>query len=623
MNTIYPFEPYRDPGPRYARTRVFSVYIPMRDGVRIAADVYLPAGIPSGERIPTILHQTRYWRSISLRAPFRWLSSGEGDSIAVTRKGKDFFVRRGYALVIADVRGTGASFGVSHHPWEAVTVQDASQILDWIAAQPWSNGMVAGIGVSYLGTTAELLLATAHPALRAVIPQFNHPDSFLDIGMPGGLLNERFIRAWAKLNDALDLNRPSVAFGRAANMVIEGVSPVGGRSGLVELREAIKMRPENATVADLEYLARCTFRDQAHPVKGYTMDDQVVMRDSARLPESARFRDPILASKVPVYGWASWMDAGTGNAALRRFLTLSGPQQVTIGAWNHGGANQSSPYQQGKVPLAPPREVQQLEILRFLDCALKDFPAAESEYPVHYYTIGAEQWQSSPTWPPPGVQMERWYLGPNHSLLPECPVDTTQDEYAVDYRASTGKYNRWWELGVAERQPVQYGDRAAQKPFLLGFESAPLDRDIEISGTPVITLHVASTEPDGAFIVYLEDVFPDGRIVYLTEGELRAINRKVAPKGQSPYRLLEPFHTFRAADALPLVPGEVAEITFGLLPISALIRRGHRLRVSLAGHDEGTFPRTPAQGNPVWTVMLGGTYASSIELPVKRDRVGW
>jgi putative CocE/NonD family hydrolase len=371
------------------------------------------------------------------------------------------------------------------------------------------------------------------------------------------------------------------------------------------------MHAENASVADLQH--PIAFRDEPHRIKGYSMDDQSVMR----------FRDQLLASRVPVYGWASWMDAGTGNAALRRFLTLSGPQRVTIGAWNHGGANQSSPYQQGKVPLSPQPKVQQMEILRFLDCALKDLSAAESEYPVHYYTTGAEEWRSSPTWPPPEIKMERWYFGLNRSLLPDQPVETGREDYAVDFRASTGKYNRWWELGVVERQPVQYGDRAAQKPYLLGFESAPLQADIEITGTPVVTLHVASTEPDGAFIVYLEDVFPDGRIVYITEGELRAIHRKVTPAEQSPYRLLEPYHTFRAADAMPLVPGEVAEITFGLLPISAQIRRGHRLRVSLAGHDEGTFPRTPAQGSPVWTVMLGGLQASAIDLPVKRDRPGW
>jgi putative CocE/NonD family hydrolase len=494
---------------------------------------------------------------------------------------------------------------VARHPWEVVTVRDASEILDWIVAQDWSNGRVAGIGVSYLGTTAELLLATGHPALKAVIPQFNHPDSYQDIAMPGGLYNQRFIRAWSELNEQLDQNRIAGSFGRIGRLTMQGVRPAGGASGLADLREAVKMHAGNASVADLDFLS--PFRDEPHPQKGYSMDDQVVMR----------FREQILASRVPVYGWASWMDAGTGRAALRRFLTYSGPQQVTIGAWNHAGANQSSPYQVGRAALSPPTAAQQVEILRFLDCWLKDTSSAGGGQPVRYYTMGAEEWQSSPTWPPPGTRKLRWYFAPAGRLETERPEEAGQDTYQVDWRASSGRYNRWWELGVAEGQPVQYPDRAAQKACLLGYESAPLEQDMEITGTPVVSLHVSSSTPDCAFIVYLEDVFPDGRIVYLTEGELRAIHRRTAPAEDSPYRLLEPYHTFRKADALPLVPGEAAEITFGMLPLSALVRKGHRLRVALAGHDEGTFPRIPAQGTPVWTVLLGGIRASGIDLPVR------
>jgi len=94
---------------------------------------------------------------------------------------KAFLVRNGYAMVYVDVRGTGASFGTLRYPWDPLCIQDASEILDWIIAQPWSNGRVAGLGISYLGTTAELLLATRHPALKAVIPMYNHPDPYVDI----------------------------------------------------------------------------------------------------------------------------------------------------------------------------------------------------------------------------------------------------------------------------------------------------------------------------------------------------------------------------------------------------------------------------------------------------------
>ncbi len=112
---------------------------------------------------------------------------------------------------------------------------------------------------------------------------------------------------------------------------------------------------------------------------------------------------------------------------------------------------------------------------------------------------------------------------------------------------------------------------------------------------------------------YLEDLFPDGRIVGLTEGQLRSIHRRISSE-PAPYRLSVPYHTFYREDAWPLVLGELAEISFGLLPVSALIQKGHRLRVALAGHDAGTFPRVPANGTPVWEVSWG----SEILLPIKK-----
>lgn len=590
----------------YRGMDVRSLYITVRDGTRLAADLYLPKGLPPSAKIPTILTQTRYWRSMELRAPFRWVLRSEGDQMPLTQAGKRFFVERGYAMLFVDVRGTGASFGACRYAWEPVTVLDAYDLLDWITAQTWSNGRVGGMGVSYLGTTAELLLATRHPALRAVVPQFNHPDSFVDVAMPGGLLNRRFIYAWTELNESLDQNRFPAIYPGITRILGRGVSPVGGAKGIAELREAVRNRTENACLADLDVEA--DFRDDRHPVRGFSMNDQVVMR----------FRDVIMEARVPVLGWASWMDAGTGNAALRRFLTLPGLQMAVVGAWNHGGANQSSPYQPG-AKLNPPPEVQYQFILRFFDGLLKEDSGHTLESCVHYFTLGAEQWQSSPTWPPSGVQSERWYLGPEGALLPQKPDVDGEDHYMVDFRASTGAFNRWWELGVLQRRPVVYGDRAVQKPFVLGYESAPLEENIEISGTPVIHLYVTSSEPDCAFYVYLEDVFPDGRIVYLTEGQLRAIHRKVRPAEESPYVLQAPHYSFCKEDALPLVPGEPAEIAFGLLPVSARIKKGHRIRVSISGHDEGTFPRIPAQGSPEWVVHRKDGMLSSIELPIKRS----
>jgi putative CocE/NonD family hydrolase len=129
-------------------------------------------------------------------------------------------------------------------------------------------------------------------------------------------------------------------------------------------------------------------------------------------------------------------------------------------------------------------------------------------------------------------------------------------------------------------------------------------------------LYVTSTEPDGAFIVYLEDVHPGGKVTYITEGVLRAIHRRVYSESVKD-KLELPQHTYLREDGEPLKPGEPAELSFCLLPTSVLLKAGHRLRLSIAGHDKGTFPRIPAQGNPVVTVLRNRIYCSSIDLPVR------
>jgi putative CocE/NonD family hydrolase len=132
-----------------------------------------------------------------------------------------------------------------------------------------------------------------------------------------------------------------------------------------------------------------------------------------------------------------------------------------------------------------------------------------------------------------------------------------------------------------------------------------------------VTLHAASTHPDGAFIVYLEDVAPDGDVTYVTEGQLRAVMRRVT--GDPPlYWKPGPHRSELRADAAPLVPGEVAEITLGLWATSVLIRKGHRIRVAIAGADADTFLRYPRDGGvPTLSVQRGAAYPSRIELPTR------
>jgi putative CocE/NonD family hydrolase len=599
-----PFGPYLELPPAYPSMQVYSVYIPTRDGTRLAADVYLPAPLAHGTRLPTILEQTRYWRSTQYRPPVSWFFPKTGEALSFFRKEKAFFTSHGYAMLVVDVRGTGASFGVWRFPWEPVTVLDTYDIIDWIVQQSWSDGLVAGYGLSYPGNCAELLLATEHPAVKAVVPQFNHPDPFTDIGFPGGLLNERFVRAWGQMDINLDLNLPPESFSKLMQYFVRGVRPVNGRLGSAELKQAVSMHHENGKLHGLP--AGLVFRDDKHPLAGFSADDEAPVRYAAA----------IQSSNVPVLGWASWMDAGTGQAALRRYLTYAGPQRAVIGAWNHGGIKVASPYLPEDIPLSPRLSIKRREILRFFNGWMKPDVENAPESALIYYTSGSEDWHATHQWPPHRIEPRTWYFSEGRRLLPQEPTGAGEDVYAVDFRATSGVFNRWWELGVAEGRSVNYNDRSTQSEFVLSYETDQLERDIEMSGSPVLTLFVDSSEPDSAFYAYLEDVCPDGKILCIDEGELRAVHRKQLDP-PSAYFANIPYHSFCQLDALPLEPGKVGDVSFALLPMSVVVRRGHRLRLSLAGHDDGNFERVPPNGQPVWKIQRSREHPSRLTLPIR------
>ena len=164
-----------------------------------------------------------------------------------------------------------------------------------------------------------------------------------------------------------------------------------------------------------------------------------------------------------------------------------------------------------------------------------------------------------------------------------------------------------------------YPDRADEDKKLLTYTGAPLESDLEITGTPVLTIEMSSTASDGALHAYLEDVSGQGRVTRVDEGVFRIINRKEVDPKRLPYEPIGPAHSFLRKDAEPLTPGKPAKIRFSLLPTSILLRKGHRIRVALAGADAAVFQRYPPEGIPTWTVRRERLMPSFIELPIKRS----
>jgi putative CocE/NonD family hydrolase len=434
-----------------------------------------------------------------------------------------------------------------------------------------------------------------HPAIKAIVPRFPDFDPYADLYFPGGVFHVAFGKEWSRSvkNQDLNLKRGDPP---------RGVKPVDADKDGSLLAAAVEARREAPEVYD--GLRDITFRDDRPQAWGVSMMDWSI---HTRVEDVER-------SGTPIFSWGGWLDAGTAAGVLHRFATLSNPQKAIIGPWSHGGGHHASPYRPPDFETVPSREVQLDESLCYFDRYLRGIENGTPERQLLYYTMGEEAWKSTPTWPPAGSATRRLYLAAENALSFEPPKeDAGEDAYTVDFETTTGTTNRWQtQLGGDD---VVYPDRAPADARLLTYTSAPLEEDLEVTGTPVARLHVRSTTEDGAFFVYLEDIDPSGRVLYITEGQLRALQRKVSSE-TPPYEMFGPYHSFLSKDALPMKPGETAEIAIGMHPTSVLFREGHRIRLAIAGADKDTFERIPENETPQWTVERNRVRASELELPV-------
>lgn len=581
-----------------------SLYVTMSDGAQIAVDVWLPKRLAPDAKLPTMLRSTRYWRSYAL-GPMAPMLPLMGNDPYVEAEN---WTQAGYALVVVDVRGSGASFGRWSLLWSEQEIADLGEVVDWIVAQPWSNGRVGAYGVSYDGNTAEMLTTLNHPAVKAVAPQYDDFDVQAQLVSPGGVYNRWFLEQWDSFTRRLDANdvcalaEVSGVSCDEVQYAFTGVKPVDADPDGVQLAAAIQGR----TSLDLAAIGEAIeYREDEWGASGQTL------RDVSPYGQRAA----IEASGVPMYVWVSWLDSATVEGALARYLTFSNPQKLIIGPWSHGGGHHADPFLPPDAPTDPPAAEQFERLVDFFDATLKDDGATTPAWDITYYTLGAGTWQSTATWPPEGFTPQPWYFGSAGTLATELPSGADgADVYTVDWTATTGDMTRW-HTGLALADVV-YPDRAAEDAKLLTYTSAPLETALEITGNPIVTLYIASTASDGAFHVYLEDVAPDGRVTYITEGILRAMHRAVST-ATPPYVHRGPYHSFARSDAAPLTPGEVAEVRITLYATSVLISPGHRIRIAIAGHDAAVFERYPAEGTPVMTLQRNSTYASRVELPVR------
>jgi uncharacterized protein len=281
--------------------RLQSRYIRMPDGVRLAVDIWLPAGTTDGSRLPTVLEADRYWRA---RAYTGGIKNNQNYYIATP------WNARGYAYVFADLRGTGASFGTLKAELGRQLVADVGSLANWIAAQPWSNGRVGVTGVSYSADIAMGSLALHNPHITAAAPLSYDFDPYEDIMRPGGILIQPLVAPYGLLLQILDkadgitcaTSAQTRQLCQAAGYTGHLPEPAGGPDGPA-LRAAA--RAQHFHNANLPAMAQAgVYRDWAHGPQSWTV--------ASVGPKTAA----IAAGGVPILTFAGWLDAGTANGVL-------------------------------------------------------------------------------------------------------------------------------------------------------------------------------------------------------------------------------------------------------------------------------------------------------------------
>lgn len=586
-----------------ALPRLQSLYVPMPDGVRLAVDVWLPAGTTAGSRLPTVLEADRYWRA-------RAYTGG-------IMKNPNYFIAapwnaRGYAYVFADLRGTGASFGTLRAELGRQLVSDVGSLADWIAARPWSSGRIGVTGVSYSADVAMLSLALHNPHITAAAPISYDFDPYEDLARPGGILIEPRLAPYATVLAILDKARGTTCATSAETrqlcqeLGLTGATPepVSGPHGSALLAAA---RAQHFRNANLVAMARAgVYRDYVSGPKSWTVAS-VGSKTAA-----------IRAGGVPILTFAGWLDAGTANGVLSEFSGLSNTQESWIGPWSHGQGYLADPFQPSR--LLTPAEHAQLadRVYAFFNLYVKHHEAPSGTRLLHYYTLNAGTWHTTTRWPVAGTRMSRLYLGGGHALTWQPGAARPgSDLLHLNPAAGTGSLDRWNTNLTGE--PVVYPDRAAVDRMLLTYTSAPLRHATTVTGLGRVSVNVTSLRGGrhGALYAYLEDVRPNGHVTYITEGELALADRAVASSHDNPaWRKLRTPRTYARADASPFPLNRRQRVTFDLLPTSVLFRPGDRIRIAIAAADPDSFELMPATGKATYRITHSAVSPSFVELPI-------
>ena len=453
------------PAPAHSRpVRVLRhIWIPLKDGTRLAARVWLPAGAGAEQRVPAVLEYIPYRKN-----------DGTAPRDA-TLHGR--FAQAGYAAVRVDCRGSGDSDGVMLDEYHQQELDDALEILEWIERQDWSDGQAAIIGKSWGGFNGLQIAALQPPQLRCVVTVCSTDDRYADdVHYAGGALLASEMLPWAATMLAYNA-RP-------------GDPAVLGARWREEWLERL-----DATVPYAETWLSHQRRD-AYWQHGSVCEDYA-------------------AIQVPVYAVGGWLDPYRG-AVFRLLENLSVPTKAMVGPWAHTYPHQAEP--------GPAMDFQGECVrwfdhwMRGVDDGIMDEPRLRAWMPDSA-PVGTDRetrpgrWVAEPSWPAPGVTDTRTAL----SALDHEGTALLRSPLALG--AAGGDFLKFGDV------PGQYADQAADDGRSAAFTGPVLDAPVEILGAPSVTLRVTSDRPQAQLAVRLCEVFPDGSSKLVTTGLLNLTHR--------------------------------------------------------------------------------------------------
>lgn len=545
----------------YENVQRTSLYVPVRDGTRLAVNIYRPA-TPQGvetARLPVIFVFTPY------RARFRDAQGKVQEAALEDRLALRSLIRAGYVVAVADIRGKGASFGSRRGFQDRTEAYDGHDLVEWLARQDFSTGKVGMIGCSYLGGTTFHTASTTPPSLKAVFVGASDLDKYAFV-RNGGIT--------AQFN-----TRPD----EPAEVDLASL-PVDGDGDAALLRAAVAEHARNTPMAPLWY--GMPHRDSLSRFTGNAFWNEVAMFN---------YIDRIEAAGIATYFWGNWQDEPTAQSILSA-ANITG-SRLLVGPGSHC------------VP--PPGFDFTGEVVRYFDHHLKGAANGLAQAPRATYWVEGQGWVRSDRLPGTEARPMTWHLAGGRSGTSQAANDGTlqqrtdragRDTFRVDYNLPDADYFAFWA------QPM---DRHG-----LAWTSAPLAAPLKLVGMPVVRLTVSADRPDAHVWAYLDQVDSAGKAQVIAFGRLALSHRKTA---KAPYDTLgAPYHSGLRADVAPLPVGSKARIDFALTALSQVVPAGHRLRLTVTGADprQRNLREIRQDPPPQITIWRGAGSGSAIDLPV-------